>query len=190
MDSHLLMAGDRLEWWVWEQLTSLFKDQKHFEQILFRANEQFKKDSMQADDVAAKIMQIDEALKDIATQIEKVIDFIATGDITKGAAIKKITNLQKQKAKFSKERQKLDVEQSLLLREVFLMEKIKETRLWWLEYSEKLNEKDKRKLVNALVEQIIISPRKYSKEQAQKDDEYGGGPDAGLEAKFNIEIIG
>jgi len=179
-----------LEWWLWEHLTGLFEDQKHFEQVLFSANTQLKSDNIQLNALANELIQIDEALKDIATQIENVIDFIAKGSITHKAATKKIENLQKQEAKLKEERQKLEVEQSLLQREASTMEKIKETRLWWLEYAEKLDENNKRKLVNALIERIEISPRKYTKAQAQRDDKYGGGPESGYGTKVSLNIIG
>ena len=181
---------EELEWRVWQRLTSLFKNQKHFEQTLFSANAQLKKDNIRAEDVATKIMRIDRALKDIATQIENIIDFIAHGTISHDEAEKKITKLKKQEAKLSKERQKLDIEQTLLLSEVSKMKKIEETRLWWLEYSEEMEEEGKRKFVDRLIERIEVSPKIYSKEQAQKDDEYGGGPESGFETKFYIKIIG
>ena len=179
-----------LDWWIWQQLTALFEDQKHFEQVLFSANTQLKKDNIQINALANELVQIDEALKDIATQIENVIDFIAKGSITHKAATKKIENLQKQEAKLKEERQKLEVEQSLLQREASTMEKIKETRLWWLEYMEKLDENNKRKLIDALIERIEILPRKYTKAQAQRDDRYGGGPEAGFGTKVSLNIIG
>ncbi len=179
-----------LEWWIWHHLAGLFEDQKHFEQVLFSANAQFKKDNRRVDELATKIMQIDEVLKDTATQIENVIDFIAEGSIAHKAATKKIENLQKQEAKLKEARQKLEVEQSLLLREASTMEKIKETCLWWLEYMEKLDENSKRKLVDALIERIEISPRKYTKAQAERDDKYGGGPEAGFGTKVSLNIIG
>ena len=169
-----------LEWWVWQHLTGLFKDQKHFEQVLFRANAKLKKDNMQAEDIAVKIMEIGEALNDIAAQIENIIDFIATGGISKGAAKKKLAKLEMQEAKLRKERQELESEQSLLLRTVATIEKINETRLWWLEYAEKLDESNKRELIDAFIERIKVWPRNYSKEQAQRDDKYGGGAEGGL----------
>ena len=55
------------------------------------------------DEFAAKIIKIDETLKDITIQVENVINFIAKGSITHEAAKKKIENLERQEAKLKKE---------------------------------------------------------------------------------------
>ena len=79
---------------------------------------------------------------------------------------------------------------ALIENRISYLNKLPETRLWWLGYADKLQDKDRRKLVDALIERIEVSPRTYTKAQAERDDEHGGGPESGLEAKINIEIVG
>ena len=72
-------------------------------QVLFSANTQLKKDNKRLDEFTAKIIKIDETLKDITIQVENVINFMAKGSINNEAAKKKIENLEKQEAKLKKE---------------------------------------------------------------------------------------
>ena len=62
--------------------------------------------------------------------------------------------------------------------------------MWWLEYAEKLDENNKRELIDTLIERIEIHPRAYTERQAQIDDMYGGGREAGFGTKVSLNIIG
>jgi len=167
---------------VWSQLEHLFANQAHFEAILFQANTKLAKDNEQLSKIAADIAKNEEAAKDADSRISNLVDFVAEGDISGGVAKSKIKELLKAKKRLQKQRQELDFKQSMLVRETTTINKLEDTRLWWASYSEKIKDKDKRALIDALVEEVRVYPFKH-KEQPNPED-------SRTPAVVHVEIMG
>jgi len=147
-----------LEEEIWDQLVHLFNNQKHFEQIIFQANLKLDEDNQTLSNLSDKLIKIEKALVDINVQIERVVDCIAAGTITKKLVKNKIDQLEASKKKLQKEQQQLQSKSDILSREVSTIKKLENTRLWWNAYAEQLQEKDKNPLIDALVKEVIVYP--------------------------------
>lgn len=182
-----------IEWWVWQQLTGLFQDQEHFEQVVMSSNAETVGDRIRIGQIYKKLESLRQIQISLTGQINRLLDTVSQGgynDEYVKSVRGRVLHIHSVKAKAKKERKELEQELSLIEQRIDYLSKLPETRLWWLEYSDKLKDEDKRKLVDALIERIEISPRTYTKAQAERDDKHGGGPDTGLEAKISIEVFG
>jgi hypothetical protein len=126
-----------LEHEVWDQMQSFFGNQEKFERVILQANCQLAEDRKQLDDIA---------------------DAIAKGIITDDEARKAMANLRNLKTNLQDEESELELKQSILCKRGPQIEKLKKTRLWWFEYAFQLSNEEKRKIIDMLVDQIIVSP--------------------------------
>jgi hypothetical protein len=149
---------DWLEHEVWEQMQSFFGNQEKFERVILQANCQLAEDRKQLDDIADRIVTVEKEIEDIETKQQNITGAIAKGIITDDEARKAMANLRNLKTNLQDEESELELKQSILCKRGPQIEKLKKTRLWWFEYAFQLSNEEKRKIIDMLVDQIIVSP--------------------------------
>lgn len=152
------ISKEWLEHEVWDQMESFFGNQEKFEQVILQANCDLAEDRKQLDDIAGRLVTVEKEIEDIENKQENITGAIAKGIITDDEAKKVMANLRNYKTSLRNEEHELELKQSILCKRGPQVEKIKKTRVWWFYYGFRLNNEEKRKIIDILVDKIIVSP--------------------------------
>jgi hypothetical protein len=139
-------------------MESFFGNQEKFEKVILQANCDLAEDRKQLDDIADRLVTVEKEIEGIENKQQNITGAIAKDIITDDEAKKVMANLRNYKSNLQNEERELELKQSILCKRGPQIEKLKKTRVWWFNYAFRLSNEEKRKIIDMLVDQIIVSP--------------------------------
>lgn len=154
---------DWLEKEIWQELISFFRDNEKFEKAVLAANSKMVEGDMQSSKIADEIVASDKALEANQKSIMDIMDLIVDrqeGTYSKEIANQKLDALEKERTRLVEKQQELEIQESMLCRTCPNIQRLDRIRKRWLPYFFTLEPEQKRKVIDELVEEIIVWPFK------------------------------